>query len=268
MPVDNELYNAPGDIWWDDSQALSFLRIAVNPARFGYFEDVLLNRLGFDPSGKKTLDIGSGGGLLAEEFARLGCRVTGIDPSEASLITARSHAEQSGLDIAYLQATGEDLPFEDETFDIVYCCDVLEHVNDLDLVIAETARVLKPGGIYLYDTINRTFLSKLILIKAAQEWKYTRMVPPGLHDWAMFITPSELHAIMARHGLGNQHSAGMKPAANPLRLLQALGLYKAGRIPYRELSQRLRFTRSRLMSLSYMGYAIKDSSTRLNPGSS
>jgi len=145
MPVDNEIYNRLSSTWWDEQGFLNILRTAANPGRFGYFREVLLKQVGVDPAGKKALDVGCGGGLLAEEFARLGCQVTGIDPSEPSLATARAHARQSGLDIEYRVGVGEALPFADEAFDLVYCCDVLEHVNDLAQVLAEISRVLRGG---------------------------------------------------------------------------------------------------------------------------
>ena len=96
--------------------------------------------------------------MLAEQFAELGCQVTGIDPSEPSLTTARKHAELMGLNIAYQVGTGEHIPFADASFDIVTCCDVLEHVNDVTRVLPEISRVLVADGIFFYDTINRTFL--------------------------------------------------------------------------------------------------------------
>src|SRR5262245_5027389 len=148
--------------WWDEAGFLHTLA-ALNPARFGYMRRVLIEELGLDPAGLPVLDIGCGGGLLAEEFARLGCNVTGLDPSEESLAAARTHAAAQGLAIDYHCAPGEALPFGDASFDVVYCCDVLEHVHDLPQVIAETARVLRPGGTYLYDTINRTLRSRLVM---------------------------------------------------------------------------------------------------------
>lgn len=257
MPVDNTLYNRPGDIWWDENEPLSMLRTMVNPGRFGYFRAVLTERLGIDPRGKAALDVGCGGGLLAEEFARLGCVVTGIDPSEPSLATARVHAARSGLAIDYRVGVGEALPCEDASFDIVYCCDVLEHVDDLNQVIAEIARVLKPAGVFLYDTINRTLLSNLVVIKIGQEWRATRFVLANLHDWNMFIRPGELQQVMARHGLQQREVVGLRPPANPIALLRDVYLFKRGAISYGELGRRLAFRQSKLRAGSYMGYALK-----------
>ncbi|HET8631806.1 MAG TPA: bifunctional 2-polyprenyl-6-hydroxyphenol methylase/3-demethylubiquinol 3-O-methyltransferase UbiG [Thermomicrobiales bacterium] len=257
MPVDNTLYNRPGDLWWDEREVFSFLRTALNPGRFGYFRRVLLGALGRDPRGLRALDIGCGGGLLAEEFARLGCRVTGIDPSLPSLATARRHAARSGLDIAYFAGVGEALPFPDATFDLAYCCDVLEHVADLDRVVAETARVLRPGGVYLFDTINRTPLSNLVVIKVFQDWPATSVAPPGLHDWGMFIRPAELRATLRRHGLHPQETVGLRPSGNPLALLDAVLRHRRGELTHGEVGRRVHMRPSRDTSIMYMGYAIR-----------
>src|ERR1700680_1940355 len=155
MPVDNEIYNRAGDIWWDEHQPLNAILTAINPARLDYFTRVLMD-LGVDPSGKTVVDIGCGGGLFAEEFAKLGAQVIGVDPSAASLATARSHAAGAGWRIDYREGSGERLPLDDASVDIACCVDVLEHVRALDAGISETARVLRPGGVYLFDTINRT----------------------------------------------------------------------------------------------------------------
>lgn len=256
MPVDNELYDAMADSWWDESGLLHILR-GLNPGRFGYMRRVLLEDLGVDPRGKATLDVGCGGGLLAEEFARLGCEVTGIDPSEKSLEAARAHARAAGLAIEYRQATGERIPFPDATFDIVYCCDVLEHVRDLRQVIAEISRVLKPGGIFLYDTINRTLKSKLVMIKLFQEWDWTSLMPPDLHDWRMFIKPDELVSLMAANGLENRGLTGLAPSASPLRTIRILRARKRGDISYLEAAQRIGLRESRDKAVLYAGYSTK-----------
>jgi 2-polyprenyl-6-hydroxyphenyl methylase/3-demethylubiquinone-9 3-methyltransferase len=257
MPVDNSLYSRPGDIWWDERATLSMLRTSLNPARFGYFRHVLTEQLRANPDGMTALDVGCGGGLLAEEFARLGCQVTGVDPSEQALEVARAHASTSGLDITYRAGVGEALPFPDRSFEIVYCCDVLEHVNDLNQVIGEIARVLAPSGVFFFDTINRTFLSKLLAIKLAQEWKLTRVLPPNLHDWRQFIKPAELDLLLIRHGLERQKVVGLMPGLRPITTLFAIYRYKRGAISVGELGRRLAFRASRNLSVSYAGYALK-----------
>jgi 2-polyprenyl-6-hydroxyphenyl methylase/3-demethylubiquinone-9 3-methyltransferase len=124
-------------------------------------------------------------------------------------------------------------------------------------VIAEISRVLTPGGVFLYDTINRTLLSKLVVIKIVQEWSATRFVPANLHDWAMFIKPAELRAIMADRGLQSVETVGLRPALRPLRTLQAARLFHKGEIDFGELGRRLAFRPTRLLGCSYMGYARK-----------
>jgi 2-polyprenyl-6-hydroxyphenyl methylase / 3-demethylubiquinone-9 3-methyltransferase len=245
--------------WWDEAGFLHALA-ALNPARFGYMRRILVEELRVELVGLDVLDIGCGGGLLAEEFARLGCVVTGVDPSEVSLAAARSHAAGQGLAIAYQLALGESLPFVDESFDVVYCCDVLEHVDELRRVIAETARVLRPGGTYLYDTINRTLRSRLIVIKLLQEWRWTALMPPGLHDWRMFIRPAELEAELVRHGLVPGGLTGLKPRANPLRVLRALRRRKTGLLSYAAAVREMDLGESPDTSVSYVGYAVKPAS--------
>jgi 2-polyprenyl-6-hydroxyphenyl methylase / 3-demethylubiquinone-9 3-methyltransferase len=257
MPVDNQLYDRLADTWWSENSVLAMLRVGLNPARFGYMREVIVDRLGIDPRGVATLDVGSGGGLLAEEFAHLGCRVTGIDPSEESVEAARAHARESGLEIEYVSGVGEDLPFDDGAFGIVYCCDVLEHVDDLDRVISESARVLRPGGLYLYDTLNRTARSKLIAIKLMQEWRATAFMEPDLHDWKMFIKPVELEAVLARHGLENRDLAGISPGRNPVALIREMRRRVRGEISYADLGRRIAMRKSRDTSVIYAGYALK-----------
>src|SRR5439155_26744182 len=182
MPVDNTIYDRPGDQWWSDDAPLSAIRTALNPGRLEYLSRVLASS-GIDPRGANALDVGCGGGLLAEELARLGLRVTGVDPSVPSLEVARAHAAHAGLEIAYLPGFGEALPLLDSSFDLAVCCDVLEHVDDVDRVVAEIGRVLRPGGLFVYDTINRTIASRLVVVNLLQDWRWTRIMPPNLHSW-------------------------------------------------------------------------------------
>ena len=256
MPVDNLLYDRLAASWWDERGFLHALA-ALNPARFGYMRRVLTEELHLLPTGLRVLDVGCGGGLLTEEFARLGCTVTGLDPSQESLAAARAHAATQGLAVGYHRGTGEALPFVADSFDVVYCCDVLEHVNDLRQVIAETARVLKPGGVYLYDTINRTPQSRLLVIKLLQEWRWTALMPPQLHDWNMFIRPDELRRLLEQHGLQPGGLTGLKPRANPLRLVRALRQRKQGLLSYAEAVEQMDLGESSDISVSYIGYARK-----------
>jgi 2-polyprenyl-6-hydroxyphenyl methylase/3-demethylubiquinone-9 3-methyltransferase len=201
-PIDNDVYNRLGGSWWDEDNPLNLLHGSLTPARMAYFSEVLQRELGDEDgrtakanyagdsavaqpigAGLKALDVGCGAGLLGEEFARLGFDVVGVDPSAVAIDAARTHAEKSGLRIRYHVGAGEQLPVEDGAFDVVYCCDVLEHVADLPRVLAESARVMKPGGLYLFDTINRTAMSKLLAIKLMQEWPFTRILDTGLHVW-------------------------------------------------------------------------------------
>jgi len=258
MPIDNDVYNRHAAGWWDEDEPLNLLHGSVTPARFGYFVAVL-KRLGRDPSGLRALDIGCGGGFLAEEFARVGCRVVGVDPSAPSLETARHHAADCELEIDYRLGSGEDLPVQDAEFDLAYCCDVLEHVTDLDQVLHETARALKPGGTYLFDTVNLTLVSKLLAIKVMQEWRATRAFDTPVHEWNMFIKPQELASTMARHGLRLHETVGLGPRAkNPASVVLGFVRARRGRMSYGELSRRLDFGQTRPRWVSYMGYATRE----------
>jgi 2-polyprenyl-6-hydroxyphenyl methylase/3-demethylubiquinone-9 3-methyltransferase len=256
MPVDNLLYDRLAAGWWDDRGFLHAMA-ALNPARFGYMRRVLFDELHLTPAGLQVLDVGCGGGLLAEEFARLGCAVTGVDPSQESLAAARAHAAGQGLAVEYRSGRGEELPFPADRFDVVYCCDVLEHVDDLRQVIAESARVLRAGGVYLFDTINRTPQSWLVVIQLLQQWPWTSLLPPRLHDWTMFIRPAELGLLLEQHGLLMGGLTGLKPRANPLSVLRTLWRRKRGRLSYREAMERMDLGESPDTSISYIGYARK-----------
>lgn len=254
MPVNNALYDTEP---WRDPRGYLAALAAITPARFGYLRRVLAATLGSEPAGRRVLDIGCGGGFLAEEFAALGYAVTGIDPSGPTIAAARTHAREAGLAIAYCVAPGEAMPFADGAFPVAYCCDVLEHVDDLDAVLAEAARVLAPGGLFLFDTINRTPLSKLIVIKFFQEWRFTRLVETNVHDWAMFIRPAELRAALARHGLDVRQIVGLNPAGSPLRALRALYDLKRGAITYAEAAARAPLAVGKRTPILYAGYAVK-----------
>lgn len=254
--IDNTIYDRLADTWWSEDGFLNLLQSTLNPWRVPYFKRVLV-QLGIRPQATALLDVGCGGGLLAEEFASMGFDVTGIDPSEASLAIARTHAKQKDLTIEYQQGGGEQLPFKNVSFKIVICCDVLEHIREWTRVIGEIARVLERGGVLFYDTINRTNASKIRSIKMAQEWSWTRYAPPNTHVWEMFITPEELGAALEQYGLRDQDKRGTAPKGNPAQAVWLARQFKRGKITTSEFGKRIDMTEGNILSGSYMGYATK-----------
>ena len=235
MKIDNEMYFRKDLVWWDENNdnTNALLRYALNPLRFNFFQNVLRQN-DAAKAGSKILDLGCGGGFLSEEFAKAGFAVTGLDPSPHLLEEARAHAAQGGLDIKYVEGYGEKLPFADGSFDFVACCDVLEHVEDVDRVIGEIARVLKPAGYFFFDTVNRTVISWLLMIKIAQDWKFTAWEAPRTHVWPKFV-----------------------PGQNPLSCLIDIRRRAQGKLTRRAMAERMRIRESKHLEGSYMGYAVK-----------
>ena len=211
-----------------------------------------------DPKGKRALEVGCGGGILSEEIARMGFDTTGIDPSEQSLRIAADHARAGGLEISYEKGTGEAIAYENGCFDAVFCCDVLEHVADLPKVICEIGRVLRPGGIFCYDTFNRTFISRLAVIDIAQRWKRWALMPPNFHVWEMFIRPRELKSLLRQYDLEWREHRGVGLNVSVVEALRYLRKRAAGELNYRDLGEKLLLCESKCMSVMYMGYAIKN----------
>lgn len=205
-----DIYDEAAAQWWSDE--IRWVRTLKNlvPARLGWFDRQI------DWQGKTVLDLGCAGGFMAEAMAKRGAEVTGIDPASAAIDAARAHARQEGHDIRYDTGVGEDLPYQDGVFDAVVCVDVLEHVADLDQVLREVARVLKPGGLFLYDTINRNLVARLATITVAED--ILRLLPRGTHDPAMFIKPAELTSAMTRAGLTPGPVTGLGPRGINRRL--------------------------------------------------
>ncbi|HIK46920.1 MAG TPA: 3-demethylubiquinone-9 3-O-methyltransferase [Leptolyngbyaceae cyanobacterium M65_K2018_010] len=193
-------YDQQARRWWQEDALFAPLQ-RLNPLRFEYFDRVV-------PAwaGSKVLDVGCGGGFTCEFLAQRGAQVWGIDPSVACIEAARTHATQAGFSIHYHQGTAEALPFADHSFDRVVCVDVLEHVADPQQAVTEMARVLKPGGVFCFDTLNRTGRSRLIMIWLLED--LLRQIPRGLHNWSQFLTPSELTQMLLQSGLEDIHLAG------------------------------------------------------------
>ncbi len=210
-------FTAIAEAWWDPDGDFRPLH-QLNPVRLEFIRDRVCRHFGRDPLADKPLrelnviDIGCGGGLLAEPMRRLGGTVTGIDAGRENIEVARLHAEQTGLDIDYRHRLPEDLCLEGEgsekgRYDIVLNMEVVEHVADLEAFLAASATLLKPGGVMALSTLNRT-LKSLALAKVGAEY-LLRWLKPGTHDWRKFVRPSELAAGLQRHGVEITDLRGM-----------------------------------------------------------
>jgi 2-polyprenyl-6-hydroxyphenyl methylase / 3-demethylubiquinone-9 3-methyltransferase len=257
--VDNTIYDVQGDTWWRPDSAFHQMKHVFNPVRVGYAKRKLFTDLKINPFGKKALEVGCGGGLLCEEIARLGFDATGLDPSGPSLRGAAAHALKGGLKIRYVKGTGESLPFPDDFYDAVFCCDVLEHVRDLPAVISEISRVLKKGGVFVYDTFNRTPISKLAAIKICQVWKPWALLPADLHVWERFIKPRELKSLLRENHLDWRDEQGIKPDISIPRVLRLLRRRARGKLSFQDLGQKIRMVEGRSRAVLYMGCAVKTS---------
>jgi 2-polyprenyl-6-hydroxyphenyl methylase/3-demethylubiquinone-9 3-methyltransferase len=255
--INNHIYDELANTWWDENEFLYLLKVMVNPWRVPYFKKALIEHYGQRLSVVCLLDIGCGGGVLSEEFASLGYQVSGIDISPRSIAVARAHAARSGLSIDYQIGSGTSLPFKDGSFEAVSCCDVLEHIPGWQQVIMEAGRVLLPGGLFMFDTINRTPKSKAVFIQGLQESSFTKLMPVDTHLWEMFITPDELTAALKQQGLIVENMQGGKIPKNPLATLWDVRQHKRGRITFAELGHRLELKLDPDLSLNYLGCARK-----------
>lgn len=256
--IDNSFYDSNQVGWWDEESPMHLMKVLLNPVRISYIKRKLTE---YFPSGyldKIALEVGCGGGILCEDIARLGIKIAAIDPSEKSVICAIRHAAENNLHIEYEVADGENLPFNNTSLDVVFCCDVLEHVRDLSKVISEISRVLKPGGIFIYDTINRTFISYLIAIKLLQHWKRWAVLPANLHIWNKFIRPAELKELLSKYNFLMKENIGIVPDISPFKIVPLLYERKQGKLPNSVFGTKFCLIESRFLGVSYMGYAIKN----------
>ncbi len=193
-PKELERFEAVAGQWWDPDGPLKTLH-GMNPLRLGFIKDRV------PLAGLQVLDVGCGGGLLAEAMTAEGANVTGIDLAHEALLVARLHALENGLAIDYRETSAEDLARGGAagSFDVVTCLEMLEHVPDPASVVAACARLVKPGGHVFFSTINRTPRAWLTAVVGAEY--LLNILPRGTHEYARFIRPSELAAWMRAAGL-------------------------------------------------------------------
>jgi len=199
--------------WWDPNAEFKPLH-DINPLRLGWIDRCV------GLAGKKVLDVGCGGGILAEGMAACGARVTGIDLSEKPLGVARLHMYESGLEIDYRLAAAETLAAEmPASFDVVTCLEMLEHVPDPASTIAACAALVKPGGQVFFSTINRNLKAYLFAVVGAEY--LLKLLPKGTHDYARFLRPAEIAHFVRNAGLEVNEIIGM--SYNPLTRTFSLG---------------------------------------------
>ncbi len=190
--------------WWDPRGPMAALH-KFNPVRLGYIRDQAAARFARDPrkldclAGLRMLDIGCGGGILSEPLARLGAVMVGADPAEENIEAARDHAEEQGVKVDYRATSAEELAEAGETFDVVLAMEVVEHVVDVEAFVSTCASMVKPGGLFIAATLNRTLKSFALAIVGAEY--VLRWLPRGTHQWDKFVTPRELEAAVENAGL-------------------------------------------------------------------
>ena len=255
--ADMQTLRSPGpsvfdnDGWWDPDGSLHGLHALLGPVRGPYILSTL-RAAGIAP-GSRVLDLGSGGGFISSTLSDVGYEVAGIDPAESSVREAAEHVAAD-----FMLVYGENLPFSDGSFDAVVCSEVLEHVEDPNAVIAEAARVLRPGGTLVFSLPNPTLLSMIVLIWLAQRNVLTRVLPQDLHEWNRFIGPADLRRRLLRNDLmvTEVHGVSITPSSIPATIAAMLRL-RLGRISYADAGSRVQLQLSRSRAVAYIGYAVK-----------
>jgi 2-polyprenyl-6-hydroxyphenyl methylase/3-demethylubiquinone-9 3-methyltransferase len=197
-------FDALGDAWWDPDGPMAPLH-RLNPVRIGWARDLIARHFrleapaGTPLAGVSLLDVGCGAGLFAEPMARLGADVVGVDPAPAAIGAARRHAEETGARLVYRATTVEQLAAEPRRFDVVSAMEVIEHAADPNAFVASASSLVKPGGLLLASTLNRTLKSFALAIVGAEY--LLRWLEPGTHRWEQFVTPIELTSYARAAGL-------------------------------------------------------------------
>jgi 2-polyprenyl-6-hydroxyphenyl methylase / 3-demethylubiquinone-9 3-methyltransferase len=223
-PVEIKRFADMAEAWWDPRGKFRALH-RLNPLRVGYIRDRAAERFGRDPlqsrplSGLRLLDVGCGGGLVAEPMTRLGANVVGADAALRNIGIAARHSEQSGLDIDYRHVTVEALAAAGEVFDVILCMEVVEHVADLESFLGSSSMMLRPGGLLIAATLNRTLKAFALAVVGAEY--VLRWLPQGTHDWRKFLRPHELARLLRAADLTVRDVTGV--TYSPLQDAWSLG---------------------------------------------
>ncbi len=211
-PLEIDKFSRIAAQWWDETGPFAPLH-RLNPLRLSYIREQIVAHYRREENnlrpfaGLTLLDAGCGGGLVCEPMARLGAAVTGLDADGEAIEIAKTHAADSGLCIEYITGTTDMLAGEDQKFDIVLALEIVEHVADVAAFVASLRAVLKPGGLLILSTLNRTPQSFLAAIVGAEY--VLRWLPRGTHDWRRFLRPSELARAVRRAGMAVRDVTGM-----------------------------------------------------------
>ena len=211
-PEEIARFAALAETWWDDAGPMRPLH-KLNPTRLRWIKDAIAERFDRDPkaadalAGLRILDVGCGAGILSEPLARMGAMVVGIDPAPEVIAAAKLHATQGGLAIDYRAATAEDLAAKGEQFDVVMAMEVVEHVTDVPRFVATSGSMVKPGGLMIASTINRTMKAFALAIIGAEY--VLRWLPRGTHTYDKLVTPAELTAAFKGAGLMPRAETGV-----------------------------------------------------------
>jgi len=243
--------------WWDESGLLHGLGVLLAPVRIPFVIGVLRDQLG--RGSHRVLDLGAGGGLLAEALGDAGLAMLALDPSLPSIRAGRDHGSLTGSDVRFIGGVGERLPFVDGSFDAVVCMEVLEHVDDPGAVVAEAARVLRPGGVFVYSGPNRTLMNRVGLVLVAQD--LLNLVPRGTHQWKRLIRPGEMRHHMRTTGIepGETVGVGLRIRGVPRAAWGVAGLL-TGRFSYPDAARRIELVGGTGKSLAYQGFGIRHQS--------
>ena len=244
-PVNNDLYDTLGERWYAaDDDPVALLR-AESRLRNPWIVERIRSRCAGRDGGVRVLDVGCGGGFLSNHLSKEGFEVDGLDASAESLVVAGRHDPTQR--VCYARGDALALPFPDETFDIVCAMDFLEHVEEPARVVAEAARVLRPGGLFFFHTFNRNLLAWLVVIKGV-EW-FVKNTPKDMHVLRLFIKPGEIVRMCNANGLKVAELHGSAPVVASRAFWKML----ATRVVPRDF--RFRFTRS--TRIAYTGYAVR-----------